>query len=687
MKKYFKYIPHLFLVLLILVVFRPWFMPGLITGGDFWPNFNSMYSNRPIVLYAWDFGSAGGMGGFIGSLLWIYLNFGVPSTILGKILGINWSIIERVYYLFPFLILSIFSSFYIFRKIFVNYKYAILSSSIFTFNTYILMVLGGGQIAGIGIAYALFPLVLYSFIKIINFSDVEKIEISKILKYSLIASVILSLQLVFDLRIAYVSLIAIGVYWIIKIIENKNIKYVLQSFFFVFLIPGVLSTLLHSFWIIPTIINHKNPIEQLGSAYSSLNAVNFFSFAKFENTIGLLHPNWPENVFGKVYFMKPEFLLLPILAFSSLFFVKKENKYKTYILFFAILGLLGAFLAKGGNDPFGFVYLWLFSRFPGFIMFRDSTKWYLLISLSYSILIPYSVERIYKYLESIYKNIKIVPYVFLIALLGFFLFLIRPAILGQLNGTLQSSSIPSEYITLENYLNLQNGFSRTFWVPTIQRFGFNNNIHPEVPAQNFFNLYDNSQILKKMTSDSTKQLLQKSAVKYIIVPYDSQGEIFLKDRVYDEKLYLQTVKSLGSIPWLKRINGFGKIAVFEVQSSKDHFWTTSQSLRLSYEYISPVEYILSVKNAKVGDTVIFAENFDERWFARSPDDKSLEFIKALKSQSFDKIFNSFILRKSGDYILDIYYYPQIFVNIGSIVSILTLIIIFGCLLWYKKIKK
>ncbi len=50
--------------------------------------------------------------------------------------------------------------------------------------------------------------------------------------------------------------------------------------------------------------------------------LHFLSFADFSHTLAFLHPNWPENLFGKVYFLQPEFLLLPVIAFSALFFVK-----------------------------------------------------------------------------------------------------------------------------------------------------------------------------------------------------------------------------------------------------------------------------------------------------------------------------------------------------------------------------
>ncbi|EKD86147.1 MAG: hypothetical protein ACD_37C00447G0001, partial [uncultured bacterium] len=116
------------------------------------------------------------------------------------------------------------------------------------------------------------------------------------------------------------------------------------------IIPFFITFLLNSYWIIPTLVLRINPLYDLGQIYTSFGAVKFFSFATLENTISLLHPNWPENLFGKVSFMKPEFLIIPILAYSSLLFIKNiETKIKKYIIFFAVLGLVGAFLAKGAN--------------------------------------------------------------------------------------------------------------------------------------------------------------------------------------------------------------------------------------------------------------------------------------------------------------------------------------------------
>jgi len=673
MKNILKYIPYIFFAVIILIVFRAWFLPGLITGGDFWSFFKSMYAIRPIFLYAWNWSGPNGIGSFVSPFLWVYLNFGIPITSLGKWLGLSWDIIERVWYLFPFLIINLFSSFFLFKKLFSNINFAILSSAIYTLNTYILMIVGGGQIAGIGIAYALFPIVLYSFAKVINLEKTGK----ETFKYSLIASIILSLQLLFDIRITYISLVAIFVYWVIKIFQNRSLKYTLSSFIFVFLFSGFFSVLLHTFWILPTIVSGQNPVESLGTAYSSLNAVKFFSFAKFEDAITLLHPNWPENIFGKVSFLKPAFLLLPILAFSSLLFVKKESKHKTYIIFFTLIALLGSFLAKGANDPFGSIYLWMFNHIPGFNMFRDPSKWYTLIALSYAMLISFSTWKTYEWIRA--KNKFQLQNVFMTAIVIYFLYLIYPAISGQLTGLFKTHTIPSDYIKLEQFLSSQKSFTRTFWIPTQQRYGFYSYIHPTIPAENYFNVYDEQSVIKKLKDKNAETLLQDLSVKYVIVPYDSEGEIFLNDRKYDEKTYLKTIKDIKAIQWLKQVLGFGKIAVFEVPSPKDHFWSTSKSISLNYLYVSPVEYVVNVRNAKKGDLIVFSEAFDRKWIAEEPRFK-------IQSSQFDGKFDSFVLSMDGNYSFEIYYTPQDFVNIGIAVSIVSFVFIVGGLLFliYKK---
>ena len=318
-----------------------------------------------------------------------------------------------------FLFLCIVSISYLLNKIFplIPLQFKLLGIFIFVTNSYILLLVSGGQM-GIALAYSITPLVSVSFIKI----AVQN------LKLSIITGILFSIQVMFDIRIAYITITAIILYLILHFIKSKEtLRSSLYILIYSLVIPLGITGLLHAFWLLPLLFSGTSSInQQLGDIYTTTEAVKFFSFAKLENSLSLLHPNWPENIFGKVGFMKPEFLALPIVAYLSLLFInskfKIQNSNSKIILFFALLGLVGAFLAKGASEPFGQVYIWLFEYVPGFVMFRDPTKWYLFIAISYAVLLPFSVWKIWEKMsgKSLFKNL------FLILIILYLLFLIRP---------------------------------------------------------------------------------------------------------------------------------------------------------------------------------------------------------------------------------------------------------------------
>lgn len=378
-------------VLLILLIFREWFSGGLLSSGDWHFLFVKSLIPWKSGIWAWDTTYGNGFGSSDVFLLPLNSYFLASSKFL--LFFLPWNLVERIIFFWPYILLSFFSSYY-FAQIFQKHSAMthLVTFLLFSANTYALMLVGGGQM-GVALAYSLSPLVLAMFAKII-------LEKDSVLNASVIgAGIILALQVALDIRIVYVTSYAIVFFCFFLLKDILKKKSVLKL-----LIVISITVLLNAFWLLPLAIVHQNPLQQMGAIYTSRGAVGFFSFAKFEDTFGLLHPNWPENVFGKVGFMRPEFLLLPILAYSSLLFFKKKNtteerKESQIILFFAFIGLIGVFLAKGANDPFGGIYLWMFDHVPGFIMFRDPTKWYLLIVFSYMVLIPFTITSIYQLLK------------------------------------------------------------------------------------------------------------------------------------------------------------------------------------------------------------------------------------------------------------------------------------------------
>lgn len=622
------FIGSIFFVFIILL-FKNIFSLTWISGGDY-INFSKenliFIQNYPFT--AWD--SAINLGqNSVGILHSAPYNF--LLSWIGKLSGYENILWERIVWWIPFFVISFFSAYKLFKNFFPKIPFWVLSPIIFVCNSYVLMLLGGGQIAGVGMAYAISPLVLLYFIKVI---DANKFSRSNI-KVAIIAGLILAIQVMFDLRIAYVTLVAVVLYFIVD-----------RKFSFLFIIPLGVTALLHAFWLIPAILFKVNTLNELGSAYNSLEAVKFFSFAKLENTIALLHPNWPENIFGKIYFMRPEFIILPLLAYAALLFKTVEKSSKKMILFFALLGLMGAFLAKGANDPFGQIYLWLFEYVPGFTMFRDPTKWYLLIALSYSVLIPFSIFHLAK------KRY----YIFVLVFVFYLLYLLHPALFNNLSGTLKASSISPDYRQFNELLATDQSFYRVLWIPAKDEFGSLSQNHPAVYAQDFFKTTSASAIVKELEEEDMKNLLKQSAIKYIVLPFDSE-----------RKDHKELVSKLGKIDWLKERHEFGNINVFELDNHKGRFWSSAKGLRISYRYDSPTQYTVSLKDGKKGDLLIFSESFNPGW-------KALKDTSELSSMKYDNLFNSFRLPEDGSYELKVYYKQQDVVNLGLGVSLAGMIV-------------
>lgn len=496
-----------FIGILILRIFSPWWSSLSLSAGD-WPYLYleniTEFSWLPEIRY-----------------LWLAPYYQVLTKIAVQYGGIPWVITEKIFWFFPFVLLSLYGSHKLTKSV--------IGALIYTTNTYALMIIGGGQL-GIAMAYAIAPLVL--------------VLISR--QGFLLNGLLLSAQMMFDPRITILTLVA---------------SIILGRFSFSRLFSSLsIAVVFNLYWIIP-FLQHQLPIaQQMGEA--TVGSVKFLSFATFEQTISLLHPNWPENIFGSVHFMQSEFLILPIVAFLSLLFAKKSRS----MIYVALLGLVGAFLAKGANPPFGNAYIWLFDHVPGFILFRDPTKFYLYVALSYSVLTPFVFERLRQRLSRpACRQAGIAYHVSLITFLIFWSVTLREALLGQLTGTFKPMAVPQEYVKLKNFLNAQPESFQTLWIPQRQRFGFASTLHPGIDAHVLTGQSSISGILAWIQRNDVQKELTSMNIKYVVVGYDARGELFLTDRKYDEVLYRQTLEQLIKVPWLGKRDEFGRIGVFEIQ--------------------------------------------------------------------------------------------------------------------------
>ncbi|MFH0749523.1 MAG: hypothetical protein V1917_01235 [Candidatus Gottesmanbacteria bacterium] len=640
------------LVAFILLCFWRWFFPGFISSGDLWPIASSAIHSFSLWPSTWGSVYGGGLGTSSIPYLWNNFQYGLPIFLLGKIFQLPWEYIVRFGFLLPFLALSVFSSYY-FAHAYVKRPWAWLASVIYTINTYSILIISGGQ-TGVAMAYALSPFVLQKCIEERMYNGIRN-------------GLWLSLLVAMDLRIAYLVFGAILLFHLIKVVTGKgNVKKILCSF----AVSSIVVCSLHAFWIMPSVL-YRGAVIEVSEVYTNPGMLKFLSFADFSHALSFLHPNWPENLFGKVYFLQPEFLLLPILAFTSFLFISKkkiETKKVQPLLFFVLLALIGAFFAKGVNDPFGGIFNWCFIHIPGFVMFRDPTKFYLYIAIAYAVLIPFTLSFVTDSLVKLLngKNKKLhsaIPVILFVVFLGFWAFTIRQAVMGKIEGTLHTVVVPRDYQQFENQQSQElDPFFRTFWIPSVHRFAYPTSAHPAIDALTVTSSTSASGVMNWMKSSSTELQFARWNVAYVVVPIDTDGTLFTTERLYDAAKRNEIIIALDEIPWLKREREYTDLAVWRTEGIMGHMWKNNGEPILAVSK-TPIRYEIPQQSFEAGDRIVFSESYSPLWIA------AFGNVQISSTKTPDGL-NQFIIPKAYSGPVEITYKAQQAGNWGMWIGIL-----------------
>jgi hypothetical protein len=527
----------------------PFFYPEQIQDLSWWPRI---------------FDSARGFGESRLPILWLEYPFHLFVKIM-SLLGIPWGITEKVIWIFAFT-LGFVGMYRLVRYFRGKPWLAIMSAVIYMTNTYLLMLFGGGLI-GFILAYSFVPLFLTHFFRLINDSDGNRERIS-IVKKIIISGLYIGLMVCFDVRVMYMMTGIVLLYGCFQSLQQRSWSPLGRLIFF-FTASGIAALSFHLYWLLPAIVSLVQGAG-LSQELTSSGMLRFLSVADFSHALSLLHPNWPENLFGKVYFLQPEFLVLPILAFGSLLFYKRKESNESYesqgshVVFFSLLALVGVFLAKGATDPFGGIFVWLFDHVPGFILFRDPTKFYLYIALGYSVLIPYTLSESLKKISFKFhvSSSKFLYGVIYVLFLCYWCFTLRPLFTGQLTGNFSPQKIPNEYIQLKDFLVAEDQPSRTLWIPRPGLFAYSFKDHPVLSGDTFFHNASPSGVMTHIINVNFVQNIGQAGVRYVVIPTDIEKRIFLTDYQFDPTIRDQFIKALTDAG-LKRITGYDDIAVFE----------------------------------------------------------------------------------------------------------------------------
>ncbi|PIU02292.1 hypothetical protein COT66_00990 [Candidatus Shapirobacteria bacterium CG09_land_8_20_14_0_10_49_15] len=271
------------------------------------------------------------------------------------------------------------------------------------------------------------------------------------------------------------------------------------------------------------------------------------------------------------------------------------------------------------------------------------------------------------------KQKQLVPVAAVAVAVIFLLWLVRPLFCGELNGTFQSKRLPSEYQQFKNFVASQPEFFRTFWVPRRQRFGFWSNDHPAIDAEKYFTVNQCQEPFCSLAVPLPEQwgqdcppndrcyvrelayflnpqsavVLSRMAVKYVVLPLDSLGEIFIAERQYNPQQRQETEALLDTVSWLEKVAVADGVAVYELPEFQDHFFTVGENIpAIGWEKLSASRYQVRISAASHPFQLIFSEAFDPSWQAKLGE-------TAIPSQVTDDGLNTFKISQTGNFNLTV----------------------------------
>jgi hypothetical protein len=542
------------LLIIIVAVFYRVFSLAPLSANDFPYLSQSELIQRFSIPFAWWDRGSQGLGEYSIPFLWVW-----PMDFLygfGANLGLSFGILERIFGIIPALILGVFGIRKLLKTYGLHESSIFVGTLIFILNSYFLLLLDGGQLS-FTLSYAWLPIVFLFFLRSFELKTRESI---------LKSSLSLSLLAVMDIRYVYLFGILILFYILYQLLFEKRKNYLnyIKRWASVGGVAGIVLVLLLSYMIVPIFLAQG---AALPDTYGRVSQTDFLGFTTMANAILLLQPHWYKNVFGNLTPLIWYFSLFPITAFAAPL-LNKKNK---VIGFWLLIALIGIFLTKGSLEPFGDLYTWLFTHVPGFSLFRDSSKFYVFITLSYAVLSAFTVNSL---TNKYHINKRIINSVWIC----FILFVTFSVWSNKMTGVLSTNPNWNAFTIVEQMVKEDNTFGRVLWIPGRTPLSYADINHPSLEASRLLSMrpfvlgvvgsYETFNFLRD--APFIDQILKISGIQYVAYPYPDEKRQELKE---DEENYYETfLNQLNNSSWAGSLINQKPFPLIKTKDAKDHLF-------------------------------------------------------------------------------------------------------------------
>lgn len=706
-----KYRYPLLIITIAAIVYYRWLSLAVFSSGDY--KFHFAEDLRETQAFGmWDYFGLG----TVNILPWRLMGPGSLLYGLFGMLGLNSNIADKFMVIWPWVFFSGISSFFLVRKITKSNAGGFIGSLVFSYNTYFLAINTQGHLL-LSMASVYAVLAFLFLLKSIEEGKKSAVVLTALFLFLTGAS---------DFRVYYLSILLVFIYFLYHSAFVEGLsgfrKFLKNSL--VFAVPVGISLLLNLFWI----------AASLKAGSLTENAVldrNLFGdgFFKIENAITLTHPFWAS---GRVDWfivqgISIHFWLIPIMALLGLILNRKNKN----VLFFGIISVLGIFLSKQTNEPFGYGYRWLFENLPGFNAFREASKFYFFVALGYAVLIGAFTA----WLWSNWSRKKIQIYgryslIFLITLV--FIWNTKSIISGGISPIFVAQKIPRDYLIFKDFvLNQQDSF-RTFWVPTYSKYAIFTSGKPLLvggmledgflkPSEN---LSEKEKAVAIFALDDAGRVFDNFSIKYVVIPnqdFSNEQDPFLNyGEAGDADIRKWYISEIDQVNWLKKIDsGTKDLVVYENENYRPHIYLTEETETINeavefkktdFVAENPEKYDVSIENVREPVYLNFSEKFNPKWKLHVG---GFSWPAVLMNKDYaivddnhfrnDAGLNSFYidpdeicssesesrrwckLNEDGSYDINLtlYFEPQGWFYLGLVISVLTLVGCLGYLGYYR----
>ncbi len=635
------FLPVILLILLSLLCYWAWITPGIISFAD-WP---FVFKDSIIRSFPTSFWSSVSDFGSVNVFIWRW-----PLDIVYKFFaqsGLDFASIERVVVLWPIILMTGPSAYLLVKEITQSKKGGFIGGLFLSFNTYYLAINTQGHLL-ISLASIFSNLSLWVYF---NTSTHLKNKI----RNSIIIALLLFVCGSIDLRVLYITIGLLGSHlaYTFFIQNNRRLERIAISFLFFGLLGVCFASLLIG-------LTHTS-----AGAFNSILERNLFgnSFWRLDQALALFFPFWTGGYIEwfKVHPILIWFWIIPLLVLFGILLNRKNIS----VLFFSIIALVGILLTKQVDAPFADIYPFLFQKIPGFNAFREASKFYYLIALSYAVIISHLVlwcdnnqRRIIKKCGQFLLGVIIVLFVWNIS----------PYITLQIKTILMTRSIPSDYIVLKKYLQADNSFSRVLWLPRPSQWGYYDDLHPSISGTQLTSVYWNdiiqantkgqtslksSSFIDPFSGDFSERLLDSGSIKYIVVPTQdvANDDDFYQYYGSNRQAY---VNRLDAIQYLTKLDlGTTALAVYLNKSYLPYINSADVLLNLPSLYDFDLQYKFIQKQLGVDFQFTTDRNQD-----KTPTQLMVNPFKTITSTS---IVNGSILESSNTSGIN----NQLYVNVSK----------------------